>query len=91
MTAMFGVIARRDFSNQEKMRYRFMMGLFGLELDKRAFERDFGVSVEKGLPLETMFMRAVGAYATDTADDDHLYPEGPLSAGCDDAGVLRRC
>ena len=72
----FGVVARREFSAKEKMRYRFMMGLFGLRLDKRAFERDFGVSVERGLPLETAFMRGAGAYATDTAEAITLTGKG---------------
>ncbi|MFR5828495.1 MAG: hypothetical protein ACLUE1_05275 [Adlercreutzia equolifaciens] len=44
------------------MRYRFMMQLFGLRLDKRQFERDFGMSVERGLPVEMGFMRACGAF-----------------------------
>ncbi len=53
------------FSRRERMRYRFMMGLFGLSLDKRQFESDFGVSVDRGLPREMIFMRAVGAFASE--------------------------
>ena len=40
------------------MRYRFMMQLFGLRLDKRQFKEDFGCTVEAGLPVEMAFMRA---------------------------------
>jgi hypothetical protein len=50
--------------------------LFGLRLDKRAFEADFGVSVEAGLPREHTFMRAMAAYATNTADEITLTERG---------------
>lgn len=53
-----------------------MMQLFGLRLDKRQFERDFGMSVERGLPVEMGFMRACGAFATDNADELTLTPKG---------------
>jgi coproporphyrinogen III oxidase-like Fe-S oxidoreductase len=72
----FGVAGRREFSRKEQMRYRYMMGLFGLRLDKRAFQKDFGVSVERGLPTESAFMRGVGAYASDTADAITLSEKG---------------
>jgi coproporphyrinogen III oxidase-like Fe-S oxidoreductase len=72
----FGAVAQRAFSAKEQIRYRFMMGLFGLRLDKRAFEADFGVSVERGLPRETAFMRTVGAYATNNAEEITLTPRG---------------
>lgn len=58
------------FSLHDRMRYRFMMQLFGLRLDKAKFKQDFGVSVEQGLPLEMMFMRAAGAFDVD--DDVEL-------------------
>ncbi len=64
------------FSLRDRMRYRFMMQLFGLRLDKRQFKRDFGMSVERGLPVEMAFMRASGAFATDTADELTLTPKG---------------
>ncbi len=59
------------------MRYRFMMGLFGLELDKRAFERDFGVR-SRAVCRETTFMRAVGAFEIDTASAITLTPKGRI-------------
>jgi coproporphyrinogen III oxidase-like Fe-S oxidoreductase len=71
-----GAVARREFSKRERMRYRFMMGLFGLEFDKKTFARDFGATVEQGLPLETGFMRAVGAFDIDDADRTTLTPKG---------------
>jgi coproporphyrinogen III oxidase-like Fe-S oxidoreductase len=72
----FGAVGRRDFSQKEKMRYRFMMGLFGLEFDKRAFKADFGVSVERGLPMEMAYMRGVGAFALETEERITLSAKG---------------
>ncbi len=62
------VSAVRHFPLREQMRYRFMMGLFGLRLDKRAFRERFGVSVERGLPAEMAFFRAVGAFDRNDAE-----------------------
>lgn len=63
-------------SRRNQMRYRFLMSLFGLRLDKRAFERDFGVSVERGLPLEALFFRMFGGFATDNAEELTLTDKG---------------
>jgi len=71
-----GAVAKRQFSEHERMRYRFMMGLFGLELDKKAFARDFGVSIERGLPVEMAFMRTVGAFDVNTPERATLTPKG---------------
>ena len=70
------LMGKTTFSKHDRMRYRFMMQLFGLRLDKRQFERDFGMSVERGLPVEMGFMRACGAFATDNADELTLTPKG---------------
>lgn len=64
------------FGLRDRMRYRFMMQLFGLRLDKREFERDFGMSIERGLPAEMAFMRASGAFATDDASELTLTSKG---------------
>lgn len=63
-------------SRRNQMRYRFLMSLFGLRLDKKAFERDFGVSVERGLPLEMLFFRVFGGFATDNAEELTLTEKG---------------
>ncbi|MBQ9067632.1 MAG: coproporphyrinogen dehydrogenase, partial [Eggerthellaceae bacterium] len=63
-------------SRRNQMRYRFMMQLFGMRLDKRQFAADFGVSVERGLPVEMAFMRANHAFETDNADELTLSAEG---------------
>ena len=64
------------FGRRDRMRYRFMMQLFGLRLDKRQFLADFGCSVERGLPLEMAFMRASWAFATDNDEELTLTPKG---------------
>lgn len=55
------VSAMRRFPRREQMRYRLMMGLFGLHLDRKAFRERFGTPVEKGLWKELLFLRTVGA------------------------------
>ncbi len=64
------MMGKAQFSLRDRMRYRFMMQLFGLRLDKREFERDFGMSVDRGLPVEMAFMRTFGAFDVD--DDFEL-------------------
>ena len=63
---------------RDRMRYRFMMQLFGLRLDKRQFEtrlRHARWSV--GLPVEMGVHDArAGAFATDNADELTLTPKG---------------
>ena len=66
----------RRFGPRDRMRYRFLMRLFGLSLDKRAFERDFGTSIERGLPVEMAFMRLNGAFEIDDAERLTLTPKG---------------
>ena len=70
------MMGKTDFSLKDRMRYRFMMQLFGLRLDKQQFVRDFGKTVEKGLPTEMAFMRAAGAFATDNEYELTLTPKG---------------
>ncbi|MGV8083973.1 MAG: coproporphyrinogen III oxidase family protein [Coriobacteriia bacterium] len=69
-------LQKRTFAKRDRMRYRFLMELFGLSLDKRKFEADFGVSFDRGLPIESAFMRASGAFAHETADKIELTPNG---------------
>ena len=70
------LMGKTRFSKLQRMRYRFMMQLFGLRLDKRQFERDFGCSVETGLPAEMAFMTLNGAFATNNDDELTLTPKG---------------
>lgn len=71
-----GVMQKREFSKHDLMRYRFLMQLFGLSLDRKAFERDFGVPIEKGLAIEINYMRAVGAFETYNENEITLTAKG---------------
>ncbi len=70
------VMARTDFPKRDEMRYRFMMGLFGLEIDKREWRERFGCSVARGLPVEYAFMKANGAFDRDDDEKLTLTPKG---------------
>ncbi|MBQ9003366.1 MAG: coproporphyrinogen III oxidase family protein [Eggerthellaceae bacterium] len=70
------IMGRTDFNIHDRMRYRFLMQLFGLRLDKLQWERDFGLTVENGLPVEMAFMRAAGAIVTDNPEEITLTPKG---------------
>ncbi len=62
------VMGVTSFSKSNRMRYRFMMQLFGLRLDKRQWKRDYGKSVAASLPAEYAFMKLAGAFDRD--DDE---------------------
>jgi len=62
------VDAHMRLQRKDQLRYRFMMDLFGLRLDKRAFQQANGVSVTGGLLPEYLFLKASGAFARDDAE-----------------------
>ncbi|MCL1797197.1 MAG: coproporphyrinogen III oxidase family protein [Eggerthellaceae bacterium] len=70
------LMGKARFSRVDRMRYRFMMQLFGLRLDKEQFKADFGRSVERALPFEMAFMRLAGAFATDDNQELTLTAKG---------------
>ncbi len=70
------LMGKTVFNRHDRMRYRFLMQLFGLRLDKRQWERDFGCTVENGLPLEMAYMSAVGAFDRNNADEITLTSKG---------------
>lgn len=75
-SGFMSIMGRTRFSLRNRMRYRFMMQLFGLRLDKLQFRADFGMTVESGLPVEMAFMRACGAFRTDDEFELTLTPKG---------------
>lgn len=66
----------RHFNRREQMRYRFMMELFGLKLNKQHFREAFGISIERGLWLETAFMKFTGTYDRNDESTITLTPKG---------------
>ena len=70
------VMASTKFPKRDEMRYRFMMDLFGLEIDKAAWKKRFGCSVATGLPAEYAFMKANRAFDRDDEEKLTLTPKG---------------
>lgn len=70
------IMGKATFSKRDRMRYRFMMELFGLKLDKRRWQRDFGCSVKAGVPAEYAFFRLVGAFASENDEEITLTAKG---------------
>jgi coproporphyrinogen III oxidase-like Fe-S oxidoreductase len=70
------VVGQARFTKRGRMRYRLMMQLFGLRLDKRQWERDFGCSVAHGLPAEYAFFKAAGAFAYEDEEKILLTSKG---------------
>lgn len=70
------IAGKRRFSRLDQMRYRFMMDLFGLRLDKKQWQADFGAPVERCLPIEMLAFEKVGAFQTNNAEEITLTPRG---------------
>ncbi|MDR0500238.1 MAG: radical SAM protein [Coriobacteriales bacterium] len=70
------VVSRKKFSKHDRMRYRLMMQLFGLRLDKKQWEQDFGCSVAVGVPAEYAFFKSLGAFASEDEHAITLSPKG---------------
>lgn len=64
------VLGKTVFPKRDRMRYRFMMELFGITLDKKRWYDSFHTTVAKGLPMEYWFMKLNGAFERD--DDEVL-------------------
>lgn len=65
------VMSRRDL-----MRYRFLLDLYRLRLDKARFKREFDMPVEAGLPIEMAFLAANGAFSVNDAEEILLTERG---------------
>ncbi len=57
-------------------RYWFLLQLYHLRLDKKAFKEKFGISVDAALPAEMAFLRACRAFEKDNVDELTLTPIG---------------
>lgn len=71
-----GVSGYVEFNKRDAMRYRFMMQLFGLRLDKKQWLKDFGCSVAAGLPAEYLFMKTAGAFGHEDENEITLSAKG---------------
>ncbi len=67
--------AQRSFGRLEQMQYRFMMELFDLQLDKKRFQKMFGLPVELGLWKEMLFMTLLGSFEKGPSDILRLSPQ----------------
>lgn len=70
------LMGKRKLSRHDLMCYRFLVDLYKLRLDKDKFRREFGISIEQGLPFEMAWMAANGAFATNNAHEITLTPKG---------------
>jgi len=70
------VMGKTTLGRTALMRYRFLLQLYRLRLDKKQFKRDFGYGIEAGLPIEMAFMRANKAFETDNSEELTLTPFG---------------
>ena len=70
------IMGRADMSKHDLMRYRLLLDLYKLRLDKEHFKEDFGCSVDAGLPIEMAFLRVNRAFATDDAHELTLTARG---------------
>lgn len=70
------IMGKSVLSKRDLMRYRFLLELYKLKLHKKAFKKEFGVSVEAGLPIEMAFMKMNGAFDIDNDELLTLTPKG---------------
>lgn len=70
------IAGKTKLSKKDLMRYRFLLHLYKLRLDKKQFKQDFGCSVESGLPMEMAFLRANGAFEINNSEELTLTPNG---------------
>ncbi len=55
------MMGAKSYRRHNQMRYRFLMDLFGMGLDREKFRERFGSSVELALPMELAYFAANGA------------------------------
>lgn len=70
------VSMKQDYGKRERMRYRFMMEMFGLHFSRSHFQKMFDTPVELGLWLEMLFMGLAGAFEKIQGNSYFLTPRG---------------
>ena len=56
------VNASQEYKRFPRMRYWFLMNLFGMKFSPDVFHRRFGKSIFSSLPMEMVFMKLIGAF-----------------------------
>lgn len=67
--------SQKAFSGKERMRYDFLMKLFGLRMDIKQIDSKFKTNVSRYLWMEILFFKFLGGIKTD-ADQILLTPKG---------------
>ncbi len=70
------ILGYTEFSKPARMRYYFMMNLFGGTLVKHEFLNEFQMPVERGLWKEMLFLRGAGAFQENTRERIVLSSKG---------------
>ncbi len=70
------IVGKTPFTKWDRMRYRLMMQLFGLRLDKKQWQKDFNCTVAQGLPMEYTFFKSIGAFSHEDENQILLSPKG---------------
>ncbi|MCL2136518.1 MAG: radical SAM protein [Coriobacteriia bacterium] len=76
LAGQMSVSGKTDFTKLDRMRYRFMMQLFGLRLDKEQWQKDFACSVANGVPMEYLFFKTNQAFAHEDEQEITLSARG---------------
>lgn len=63
--AMSVAKAGNPYSRTARRRYHFVTEFFGLSLDRKRFLGDWGIPIDRALPIEMAFMRLAGGIASD--------------------------
>ncbi len=70
------IMASKKYGLHDQMRYRLLMDLFGLKLDKSKFSERFGIGIWLGLPLEMIYLWLNGALDLSDPGYIKLTPKG---------------
>ena len=70
------VMEYKSYGRHDQMRYRFLMDLFGLGLNRKQFQNRFGLPIGLGLPFELLYFMLNGALDFSDPETIKLTPRG---------------
>jgi coproporphyrinogen III oxidase-like Fe-S oxidoreductase len=70
------VMEYKSYGKHDQMRYRFLMDLFGLGLNRKQFQTRFGLPIGLGLPFELLYFMLNGALDFSNPDNIKLTRKG---------------